>query len=184
MISNSGNSTHYVSCLYSEGKAIKPIYHVKPVAEYTFRSKLPATLKIGWQAPVGILGPGSGDNAMTHSFTFSGFREALFGEVRMFPAAENTRSDLELAADTAKMTLTRFRQNWKLDCSLCASQYESWSIEGITKKLAHSLSIGWLSPCSLKTELLLLRCLFSLASSFSLVYFLIISLTVSFSHLF
>ena len=121
---------------------------------------------------------------MTHSFTFSGFREALFGEVRMFPAAENTRSDLELAADTAKMTLTRFRKNWKLDCSLCASQYESWSIEGITKKLAHSLSIGWLSPCSLKTELLLLRCLFSLASSFSLVYFLIISLTVSFSHFF
>ena len=34
---------------------------------------------------------------MTHSSTFSGLRFALFG-VTVFPAAENTRSDFELAA--------------------------------------------------------------------------------------
>ena len=39
-----------VSCLYSEGKAIKPI-------KYVFY-RLPATIKIGWHPPGGILGPG------------------------------------------------------------------------------------------------------------------------------
>ena len=52
MISNIGKSTHYVSCIYSEGKAIKPT-NSKLVAKYAFL-QAPSKLEIGWQAPGGI----------------------------------------------------------------------------------------------------------------------------------
>ena len=45
MISNSGNSTRHFSCLYSEGEAIKPIYHVKLVAKYAFLLRAPRHIK-------------------------------------------------------------------------------------------------------------------------------------------
>ena len=54
-ISNIGKSTCYVCCLNSEGKAIKPT-NLKLVAKHAFLQA--PTLKIGWQAPEGILGPG------------------------------------------------------------------------------------------------------------------------------
>ena len=52
MIFNGGNSTHHVSCLYSEGKAIKPIYHVKLVAEYAFSLRAPSHIE-NWLAGSG-----------------------------------------------------------------------------------------------------------------------------------
>ena len=45
----------HVGCLYSEGKAIKPT-NLKLVAKHAFLQA--PTLKIGWQAPEGILALG------------------------------------------------------------------------------------------------------------------------------
>ena len=45
MISSTGNSTRHLSCLYSEGEAIKPIYCVKLVAKYAFSLRAPSNIK-------------------------------------------------------------------------------------------------------------------------------------------
>ena len=45
MISNNGNSNRHVSCLSSEWKAIKPIYHVKLATEYAFSLRVPGNIK-------------------------------------------------------------------------------------------------------------------------------------------
>ena len=52
MILNIGESTHHVSCIYSEGKAIKPT-NSKLVAKYVFL-QASSKLEIDWQAPGGI----------------------------------------------------------------------------------------------------------------------------------
>ena len=53
---------------------------------------------------------------IAHSSNLSGLRFALFG-VTVFPAEENTLSDFELAAGTAKTNLAREGMNEKLNFS-------------------------------------------------------------------
>ena len=67
---------------------------------------------------------------MMHSSTFSEFREALFC-VTVF-SAENTHSDLKLAASTTKTILARWDRIGNRP--LCASQYGlvNWSASGRT----------------------------------------------------
>ena len=67
---------------------------------------------------------------MTHSSTFSEFREAQFC-VTVF-SAENTQSDLKLAASTTKTIMARWDRIGNRP--LCASQYGlvNWSASGRT----------------------------------------------------
>ena len=51
MISNIGKSTRHVSCLYSEGKAIKA---TSLKVKNTHFHRLRETLKIGWQSLGGL----------------------------------------------------------------------------------------------------------------------------------
>ena len=55
--SNIGNSNRHIGCLNSEGKTIKPT--ISNLSQTTHLRRLRATLNLSWQAPEGILEPGS-----------------------------------------------------------------------------------------------------------------------------
>ena len=115
---------------------------------------------------------------MTHSSTFSGLRFALFGET-VFPAVENTRA----YAQTSSWQQSEQRRPWQGGIELEIAPCWSTDCGGVVHPGAarSSHTRARLSSCSLNTDILLLRLGFSLAISSSLIRFLSISVTESFS---
>ena len=86
MISSIGKSTRHVSCLYSEGEAIKPIYHVKLVAKYAFSLRAPSNIKNRLA--------GSGGDSRTGALASSHCWYSLTMSSRLAAASSNSNSSI------------------------------------------------------------------------------------------